>query len=85
MKLKRIKWRDSRMYIQQCEIDSHFDVCVIESVGFLIKEDKKNIILAGDLVDGDVRRVIVIPKENIIEYNKDEKDSHYYENIENDN
>jgi len=64
-KVKKIKWRDSRMYMVQ-EPQQDFEVCVIESVGFVIQEDKTKIVLAGDLVDGEFRRVIVIPKENII-------------------
>jgi len=65
MKIRKIKWRDSRLFIQQ-EPTQNFDVCVIESVGFVIQEDKKKIVLAGDLVDDEYRRIIVIPKENII-------------------
>lgn len=66
-KLKSIKWRDSRMYITQCNKDDKFDVSVIISCGFVVKEDKKSIVLAGDVIDdGDIRRVIIIPKENII-------------------
>lgn len=53
------------MYITQ-EPMQDFSVCVIESVGFVIQEDKEKIVLAGDLVDDEFRRVIVIPKENII-------------------
>ena len=66
MKPKIVKWRDSRMYITQCERECDFDVCVITSVGFVIEEDEEKIVLAGDLVDDDIRRVIVIPKENIV-------------------
>lgn len=65
MKIRKIKWRDSRMYIVQ-EPMQDFSVCVIESVGFVIKETKDIIVLAGDLVDDEFRRVIVIPKENIV-------------------
>lgn len=65
-KLRTIRWRDSRMYITQCDKNDDFDVCVIYSTGFVISEDKKKVVLAGDVVDGDIRRVIVIPKENII-------------------
>ena len=61
-----IKWRDSKMYITQCNVADEFEVCEITSVGFKVSEDKNQIVLAGDLVDGDIRRVIVIPKENII-------------------
>lgn len=65
-KIKRIKWRDSNMFITQEARNTDWKVAVIESVGFVIREDKDNIVLAGDLLDEDVRRVIVIPKENII-------------------
>lgn len=65
-KVKRIKWRDSQMYIHQEPKDEPFNICIIESVGFVLSEDKEKIVLAGDLVGEDVRRVIAIPKENII-------------------
>lgn len=54
------------MYITQCDIDSDFKVCVITSTGFVIEETDEHIVLAGDLIDDDARRVIVIPKENIV-------------------
>lgn len=65
MRIRKIKWRDSRLHIEQ-EPMQDFKVCVIESIGFVIKEDKDILVLAGDLVDDEFRRVIVIPKENII-------------------
>ncbi len=66
-KIVQIHWRDSRMYITQQSKDDEFEVATIISCGYVIKEDKKSITLAGDVLDeGDVRRVIVIPKENII-------------------
>ena len=65
MKIKKVKWRDSRIYIPQIpEID--YDVSIVETVGFVIKEDKDKIVLAGDLIEDEFRRVIVIPRENII-------------------
>lgn len=66
MKPRVVKWRDSRMYIHQEHRDEPWEVCVITSVGFVIEETKEHIVLAGDLLDEDVRRAIVIPKENII-------------------
>lgn len=66
MKFKKIKWRDSRMYLTQELKDSNWDVCEIESIGFVIYEDKKVIVLAGDLFEENVRRTLVIPKENVI-------------------
>ena len=67
-KFVHIKWRDSRLYLQQCHKTDPFEVSEIISCGYVIAEDKRSITLAGDVVDesGDVRRVIVIPKENII-------------------
>lgn len=62
-----VKWRDSRLYITQEAGDSEWEACTIISTGFVIEENESVLVLAGDLVDGgDVRRVIVIPKENII-------------------
>jgi len=66
MKVKTIKWRDSRMYIIQCAKDEDWEPCVITSVGFVIEDTKEHVVLAGDLLDDDLRRAIVIPKENII-------------------
>lgn len=66
-KLRQVRWRDNRLYITQCSKDDKFEVAVICSVGYVVSEDKKQIVLAGDVLDdGDVRRVIVIPKENIL-------------------
>lgn len=66
MKTKVVKWRDSNIYLTQCHREDDFEVEVITSVGFLVSETKDQIVLAGDSLGDDVRRVIVIPKENII-------------------
>lgn len=67
MKIKTIIWRDSNMYITQCGVDEKFKVSLITSCGFVVSENKEKIVLAGDVLDdGDLRRVIVIPKENIV-------------------
>ena len=56
--LLKVKWRDSSIYLAIEEITS---------MGELISFDEYQIVLAGDtLSNGDVRRVIVIPRENII-------------------
>lgn len=65
-KIREVRWRDSRMYIHQEHKDEPWEVCVISSVGYVIEETKEHIVLAGDLLDEDVRRAIVIPKENIV-------------------
>lgn len=54
------------MFITQIEKDYEFTVCLIESVGFLVEETSEVYVLAGDLVDEDIRRTLVIPKENVV-------------------
>lgn len=67
----QVFWRDSRMYIQQCGMDDEFDICTIGSIGAVIKATKEMLVIAGDSVDiDDVRRVIVIPAENITSIHK---------------
>lgn len=66
MKIQKIKWRDSRMYITQTDRDTDYQPCIIESIGYVVENTKDHITLAGDLVDDDYRRVLVIPKENIL-------------------
>ena len=66
MKVKTVKWRDSNIYLTQCGRDDDFKTAIITSIGYVVGEDKHQIVLAGDLVGEDVRRAIVIPKENII-------------------
>ena len=69
-KIVSVEWRDSNMYITQCNIKDDLDICVITSIGKLISCDTGKIIIAGDIVGdielGEVRRVISIPLENII-------------------
>ena len=70
MKIAKVKWRDSQIYFTQCNKDEEFDVCIIESVGYVITDNNRVIVLAGEIVgDEDVRRVIAIPKENCLEIN----------------
>lgn len=66
-KVEQIMWRDSNIYNAQEDKDFDFKVAIFCSVGYVVRETKDSIILAGDVLDnGDVRRVIVIPKENIL-------------------
>lgn len=63
-----VKWRDSGLYLSQCEKDDKFEINVVISSGFLIQEDKDMIVLSGDVIvnNSSIRRVISIPKENIV-------------------
>lgn len=70
-KISRVIWRDSNIYLKQCSIDDDFTYETIVSYGKTIQEDDEQITLAGDTIrEKDVRRVIVIPKENIISIKK---------------
>ena len=67
MKKIEVKWRDSNIYPRQRYIKDDFKVCFIASVGYLVSEDSKQIVIArDDMEDGDIRDVIVIPRENIV-------------------
>lgn len=66
--LVEIRWRDSNMYLTQCNVDDDFTVATMLSIGQLVKVMDDAIVLAGDILDdGEIRRVIVIPIENIVD------------------
>ncbi len=54
------------MFIEQEPISQKWDYATIISVGFILEQDKSKVVLAGDVLGEDVRRVLVIPRENII-------------------
>jgi hypothetical protein len=68
--IRLVTWRDSNRYIGQVAADQEFDIEVIYTVGWLVKEDKFKIVLAQDnfqnIEVNDFRGVIVIPRENIM-------------------
>lgn len=67
IKMVRVKWRDSMILHDQQEVDADFDVAIMDSIGFLLKEDDTKLVLAGELLENaTARRIIVIPKENLI-------------------
>ena len=68
MKICEIIWRDSCMYITQEPKTRDWKYETISSVGYLLEENDKQIVIAGDSleIENEVRRVIVIPKENIV-------------------
>ena len=59
------------MYGGEYSVDFEFDITTVITVGHLIKEDDKKIIIARELFikenEGEIRGIIVIPKKNIIE------------------
>ena len=67
VKIVRVKWRDSCILHDQQRIDADFDIAMMESIGFLLRQDDTKIVLAGEILEnGHARRIIVIPKENIV-------------------
>lgn len=54
------------MMIGQEPKDTDWEVAIFTSIGFVIEENKDHIVLARDIIKGDVRGTIVIPRENII-------------------
>lgn len=70
MKIVKITWRDSSMYHPQGDSDYPFEVSVFESVGFVLQENKDNIVIARDIIRKESRSVLCIPRENIIKIQK---------------
>jgi len=68
------------MYLAQCSINDNFTYETIITTGFLVKDGDGQVVIAGDILGEDVRRVLVIPKENIISINN----LKYYEISENE-
>lgn len=66
MKIAHITWTDSHRYTYQMENDEPVHFVTIETIGWLVKQDKNQVVLAQDDIEGDIRGVIVIPRENII-------------------
>lgn len=66
MKPVKIRWRDSRRYMYQMDADDPTSVCEVETVGFLVRKEKNAYVLAQDDIEGDIRGVITIPKENVL-------------------
>jgi len=74
-KIVSIDWRDSNMYITQCNLKDDLDISIITSIGKVIACDATKLVIAGDIVgdeiNGEIRRVIAIPIENIIGLSND--------------
>lgn len=70
MKPVKIRWLDSNRYTYQMGQDEKTDTCVIETVGFLVREQTDAYVLAQDDIEGDIRGVIVIPKVNVLKVTK---------------
>jgi len=64
--LIEVSWMDSRMYLTQQSMSDEFEPCLIHSVGFELHNDKQKVVLMGDIIENDCRRVLVIPKKDII-------------------
>ena len=63
--IARVFWRDSSLFITQHGEEVELLAKEIESIGFVIKNNKDVLAITGDLIEGEKRRTLVIPKENI--------------------
>jgi hypothetical protein len=70
MKIYQITWRDSSMYHTQGDNNYPFEVSIFTSIGFLLQDNKDNIVIARDIIRDESRSVIIIPKENILKIKK---------------
>lgn len=70
MKPVKIRWSDSRRYVYQMEATEETSTCIIESVGFLVKEQTDSYVLAQDDIEEEIRGVLVIPRVNVIKVTK---------------
>ncbi len=66
MKAVQVTWRDSHRYTYQMNPSETIETALIGTVGYLVRRDKKMIVLAQDDIMGDVRGVIAIPMENVV-------------------
>lgn len=67
MKIVQVTWRDSHRYMYQMDKNEDVSVITIKSIGFLVKKSRNEVVLAQDDIEGDIRGVIIIPKENILD------------------
>lgn len=66
--LVEIQWRDSTLFLTQCNEKDDFKISILTSIGQLIAVTDSAVVIAGDILkDGEIRRVIAIPLENIIQ------------------
>lgn len=69
MKIVKVTWRDSHRYMYQMSQEDDVETTEIETVGWLIRKQNKDLVIAQDIFpNGDMRGVMVIPHENIIKF-----------------
>lgn len=62
-----IVWEDARAINESTTLDKVGDLCIIKSVGYLVKENKKTYCLSQEVHDdGEFRDVTMIPKVNVL-------------------
>ncbi len=66
MKRVEIHWRDSHRYTYQMPADEAVNTITIKSIGWLVSQDKHQVVISQDDIEGDIRGVMAIPKENIV-------------------
>jgi len=66
MKRVEIFWRDAHRFTYQMSADESVNIVEMKSLGYLVRKDKRRVVISQDDIDGDLRGVQVIPAENII-------------------
>lgn len=67
MKIIKVTWRDSHRYMYQMDPEDEVSTTEIQTVGWLVRKQNKDLVIAQDYIEGDIRGVMVIPHENVIE------------------
>lgn len=66
MKKVEIAWRDSHRFTYQMNPAEEANITTIHSVGYLVRKDDTQVVICQDEIEGDIRGVMAIPRENII-------------------
>ena len=66
MQIIEVRWFDSTGYSGQHDSRDEFTTSVVSTIGYFLSEDDKQIVLANEFVEHDVRGVTVIPKVCIV-------------------
>lgn len=66
MKKVEISWLDSHRYTYQMSPQEAVSIITIVSCGFLVSQNKTQVVICQDNIEGDIRGVLVIPMVNIL-------------------
>lgn len=70
MKKVEITWRDSQRYTYQMHSSDAVEIVIIKTCGYLVSQDKKQVVICQDIIGDDIRGVATIPIENVVKIHK---------------